>query len=329
MKIYLAGAGNKIQHIRNFQELDGVERVVISDLYPWSYGNFVADASYLLPRFDAPDFFEKFDAMYRAERFDVCLPVHDSALLHFSRNRARLARYPFHLAMNPAETVAIVSDKIATAKFFDRLGLPAPRTYTVAQFLALERHDFPYFVKPRYIDLRGTEMQLYRKVEGAGDVESVLAAMRARQELYVVQEHVGGTEINVDFFCDARGTLKSSVAVKRLAMGAGRGIARGEIHLERDFSDVVARIVAGTRLVGANQLQLFIGAEGGMKLMEINGRFSGSSVLVKAAGVNYFDYFVRMLRGEEIDIREKPGYLYMTSWDCPHFFRDSPAIGMP
>ena len=58
---------------------------------------------------------------------------------------------------------------------------------------------------------------------------------------------------------------------------------------------------------------------------EINGRFSGSSIFVKEAGVNFFHYFIELLKGNPFEINEKSRYLRMTSWEKPFFFTKTKA----
>lgn len=55
------------------------------------------------------------------------------------------------------------------------------------------------------------------------------------------------------------------------------------------------------KLWGADNAQAYVDRKGEVWFTEINGRFSGSSVLVREAGVDYFRYFVRLLRGEPVE----------------------------
>ncbi len=320
MKLFIPGAGMKVSHILNFKEIPDVTKVIISDIYPWTYGTFVADASYILPRFDAPEFFKEFYAVYEKERFDVCIPMHDSCLYLFNKNRESLLKQPFKLAMNPKETVDLVSDKLMTYRFFVENDIPTAELYTIDDFMGLGTYSFPYYIKPRYIYLRGTERQVYMKIEDSYDMEYALRRIKGNEEEFVVQEFLSGTEINVDFFCDDSGRVKSIVPLKRLGMGISRGITQGEIIFDDSFDPYVLKITELVRFWGANQVQLYVSDDNTFKFVELNGRFSGSSIMVKEAGVNYFYYFVKLLRGEEIEIREKPRYLQMSCWEKPFFF---------
>jgi len=324
VRLFLPGAGSKVSHIRSFMEVPGVSRVIISDIYPWSHGAFVADAAYQTPPFSAPDFLDAVDRIYRLDRFDICIPIHDASLVLFSELKKHSHESPFTLAMNPCETIDVISDKVRTYEFFVSHDLPTLRLWTLPEFLGLDRPCFPCYLKPRRIDLRGTSRAAFMTIEDSHDLAYVAQKLRGREADFVVQEHAEGTEINLDFFCDGHGSVKSVVPLKRLAMGASRGISRGEIVFDGRFQAYVERIASHLRFWGANQVQVFADGHGQLKFIEINGRFSGSSIFVKAAGVNYFDYFIKLVRGEDIEIAEQPRPLRMTSWESPHFYPESP-----
>jgi carbamoyl-phosphate synthase large subunit len=325
MKIFIPGAGGKISHILNFQELSDVKKVIISESDPWAYGNFVADTSYLLPRFDDSNFLSSFEKVFDKERFDVCIPIHDVSLYLFSKNRDFFQSFPFNLAINPKETIDIVADKLLTYDFFIKNDIPTADVYTIDHFLNLKTHSFPYYVKPRYIYLRGSHKQLYMKIEDNADVEYMMKKIKGTEKEFVIQEYLEGTEINIDFFCDSQGNVKSIIPLIRHAMGASRGISRGEIIFNTKYDSYVIKIAQKLKFWGANNVQLYVDKNNNHIFTEINGRFSGSSVLVKEAGVNFFHYFVQLLKGEDIEITEKPKYLNMCCWEKPFYFTDMKA----
>jgi carbamoyl-phosphate synthase large subunit len=322
MKIFIPAAGGKILHIRNFMEVPEVERVIISEADPWVYGNFVADASYLVPRFEDPGFFDSIKRMYEKDNFDFCVPIHDVSLYLFSKHRDVFEDYPFRIAINTKETIEIVADKLATYEFFLDNDIPTAKVYTVDDFLSLKEYAFPYYIKPRYIYIRGTKKQLYMKMEDHDDIEYALRKVRGSEREFVVQDFLDGTEINIDFFCNAKGEAISIVPLRRLGMGASRGITRGDIVFDNRYDPYIHRITKVLSLWGANNVQAYVDGDGNMKFTEINGRFSGSSVLVKEAGVNFFYYFAQLLLDREVEITDKPVPLKMNSWEKPFFFTE-------
>lgn len=76
---------------------------------------------------------------------------------------------------------------------------------------------------------------------------------------------------------------------------------------------------------GANNVQTYMDENENLFFTEINGRFSGSSIFVKEAGVNFFHYFIELLKGNPVEINEKPCYLKMVSWEKLFFFTETKA----
>jgi len=323
MKIFVPGGGSRI--IPPLRELPDVDEVIVSQIHPWAYGNFAAHRSYRLPRFDDPAFLDRFEEIFHRDPFDVCLPVHDMALLVFSRNRRRIESLPFRLAINPEPTIELVADKMALHDFFHTCGLPTPATRTLEAFALSRDLGMPCFVKPRFIDMRDSPAELYMKVEDEVDLEYALQKVRGAESRYVIQEFVEGTEVNIDFFCDADGAVRSVVPLKRLGMGANRAIGRGEILFDDRFGDHVAMVAKHARFWGPCQLQGYLVGDGEeLRFTEINARLSGSSIFVKEAGVNYFAHLLSLLRSEPVEIREKPRPLLMSIREAPFFYSESP-----
>lgn len=322
MKILLPGCGNKINHIKYFKELPEVEKIIITDIYPHTYGGFIADSAYIVPGFGDEAFFDKLLEIYEKEKFDFCFPIHDYSLFVFSNKREYLSRMPYKTIMNCKETVDIVSDKLSTYHFFVENGFPTPKTYLLSEFIENRKplNNNLYFIKPRFIVSRGTAKQFFMKIEDEADLDYALRKIPKLYDQYVIQEYVSGNEINVDFFCDGNGDLKSVVTIHREAMGQSRGISRGKVVFIKDeINDYVKKLTNKMNLIGANQIQVYEN-ENELIFTEINGRFSGSSVLCKEAGVNFFKYFIQMVQGQAIAITEKPVFLKMSTYECPFFY---------
>lgn len=323
MRLLIPGAGNKIFHIKDFQELEDVERVIITDIYPWTYGGKVADSAYLVPRFDDPDFFNAILKIYEKEKFDFLIPIHDYSLFIFSQRRDYLLKMPYKVIMNEKSIVDLISDKMNIYQFFTNNNILTPKTFTFDEFI--DNHldyEFPYYFKPRYINMRGTSKQFYMKIEDKYDLEYIKNKISSNRNSYLIQQFIDGVEVNVDFFCDLGGKLKSVVSLFRQEMGKTRGISRGEIFYDNNIIEITENICEKIKFIGANQIQLFITDDKEYILTEINGRFSGSTVFVKEAGVNYFNYFIKMIKGEPIKIDEKPKLLKMNVWEAPFFYTD-------
>jgi carbamoyl-phosphate synthase large subunit len=327
VRILLPGAGAKSEHVTAFRAQSGVTAVVITDLDAWAPANFVADRSYLLPPFRHPACLEHLLRLCRVEEIDVTIPIHDASLRMISENRQRFVDLSVRLGISAPETIELASDKIAVHRFFEHHGVPTPGTWTLEQYLHQRQPCLPSYLKPRWIEMRGTPTGLYAQIDSRAELERIAVRLQGHEQDYVVQPLLRGTEINIDFFTDADGEPLAIVPVRRLAMGASRGIIRGETAPELDFEPWVSRIIRGTRFWGANQIQVFVCDDGELRFTEINPRFSGSSVLVRAAGADFFTASVALLRGEAPVFAAPIRHLRMTTRAEPIFYEESPALG--
>jgi carbamoylphosphate synthase large subunit len=324
MKIFLPGSDART--IRILKETKGVEEVILSQSDPAAYGNFIADRAYAAPRFDEHGYLHRLKEIYAEEQFDVCLPVLDSALVFLARQSERSGGVPFRLAMNDSDTVKLAADKLAVHGFFTEHGIPGPKTWTLEEYEKLEVPPLPAFLKPRFIEMRVSDEALYRKLEDHADIEYYGRKFRGSGERFVVQEYLEGTHMNVDFFCDADGIVRSVVALKRLGMGAGGRITRGEIIEAERFVPFVATIARHAQFWGANQLQGVLDHSGSLRFTEINARLSGSAPFIRAAGVDFFAALVDLLEDRPVRMEETPRPLKMTSWENQYFYESSPLI---
>ena len=322
MKLFLPGVGNKIEHIRCFKNVMQIEKIIISDIYDWTFGAEVADIAYILPTYkDTEKYLYKLEKIYEKEKFDICIPIDDYALYFFSKNKNKLSNCLMSkIAINNSEIVELVSDKLSIYRFLHNLKMPTPQTFTLKDFLAFGNYEYPYFLKPRYINmLRAANRGFYFQISSDLDLDYIARKVVNHEDSYVVQKLLTGKEYNIDLFCDSEGVLKSYVVLEKLEMGLNRGITRGEIVLEHPFHEYINIIVNSLKLYGANQIQAFITDTEKVVFTEINGRFSGSSVFVKAAGVDYFKAFIDLFSGKKVEINDKPSLLKMSTAQ-EHFY---------
>lgn len=318
MKLLIPGGGPRT--IPYFKTTQGVREVITSQLSLSAPGAFLADRAYVLPRFDDPDFMDRFESLYEKEKFDACVPVLDSALWVFARNVERVSGKPFLLAMSPPETIHLATDKLNLADHFRRIGLPIPDTSTVSAYLA--RPWFPAFLKPRYPTMRDFGKAVYCRIDEEAGLTNALDQIQGREEAFVIQRLLEGEEINLDFFCDGAGQVQSVVPVARRSMTDRRAIGMGEILTDSGLGEIawelVERLAASTPIWGPAQLQLFRAPSGEIRCTEINVRLTGSSPLVRAAGVDYYRHLVRLIQGEKIEIPERARPWHMMAMEALH-----------
>ena len=322
MKLFLPGAGARM--IPSLKSLPEVSSVVVSLNDEFAPGNFLADRAYRLPRFDHPGFFPGVSAIHDLEKFDVCIPVLDAAMLAFTKPPADAFSGRFLTGMSPKAAVRIATDKIEIHRLFTGCGLPTPETWTLPDFLELSRQPFPCFLKPRYAEIRDLGGGIYRRLDDPTDLKYWASKLGAQAKGHVVQPLLTGTEININFFCDADGEVRSIVPIARLAGEPGGSLTRGMILEDTRFDHFCRKLAGAIRLWGSNELQVMSDRDGGVQFTELSVRLNGGSHFLQAAGVDHFANLLRLIRGEPVDFPKGPNLIGMTSWEVMRTFTQSP-----
>ncbi len=306
--------------IPSLKSLPEVREVVVSLHDEFAAGNFLADRAYRLPRFDHPGFLPGVSAIHDLEGFDVCIPVLDAALLAFTKPEADAFFGRFAVGMAPKAAIRIATDKMEVYRLFTGCGLPTPDTWTLPEFLKMSRQPFPCFLKPRHAEVRDFGNGIYRRLDNPEDLHYWSRKLGPLVKDHVVQPLLTGREINVNFFCDADGEVRSIVPIARLAGEPGYAMSRGMILEDGRFDSYVLKLAKSVRLWGSNEIQVMVAQDGTTHFTEINVRLNGGSHFLQAAGVDHFANLLRLIRGEPVDFPRKPRLLKMTSWEVMHTF---------
>lgn len=282
-----AGSPPSVSQYRYLQQLG--HRIVAGDCAPLATGFCFADASYVLPRADAPGYVDVLLDVCKRERVDLFLPALDEELLLVADQRARFAAVGTRVLVSSPDTLRMCVDKLRTYEAFLTHGIPAIPTLVAAD---IGRHGtFPAIVKPR---------------RGRGS--SGVHVARNREELSffaryvsdaVIQPFIEGTELTIDVLADAASKLRIVSPRKRLATDSGIS-SKGITTWNPAVVDHVRRIVEGFRLVGPANIQCFVTDAGEIVFSEINARLAGTCILSVAAGVPLFEGICSMAVDEPI-----------------------------
>ncbi|MGK6321598.1 ATP-grasp domain-containing protein [Sphingomonas sp. DT-51] len=282
LRLLLGSAGRRVALLRCFREsaaaLGATLEVHATDLAPeWSAACASADAAHAVPAATTQAYVEATLAICARERIDLLVPTIDTELHALALARDRFAAIGTHVAVADAELVAMARDKLETARFLDRAGVPTPATAAAEAVDAGWR--WPAIAKPR----GGSSSRGLARLGSLAE----LAAL-PRPEPYIVQHLLGGQEYTVNLFFDAAGTLRCAVPHRRVAVRAGE-VEKGVTERHDALLAVARRLgdaVQG-RVRGAWCFQAFVDAEGAPSVFEINARFGGGYPLAHRAGAAF------------------------------------------
>ena len=106
----------------------------------------------------------------------------------FSKNRNYLSKMPYKTIINKTEVIDVIADKLKTYEFLMENRLDSPDTVLLSKYLKTSsRVEKQFFLKPRYIAMRGTSRQLFIKIEDQVGLDYIKQKLSSYHEDYVVK----------------------------------------------------------------------------------------------------------------------------------------------
>jgi carbamoyl-phosphate synthase large subunit len=253
-------------------------RVIAADMDNHAVGLHLADKGYVIPSGDSPRWLPAVEEICRRENVSVLLPLVDEELLP-----AWGASVPVILPR--PEFIELCLDKYKLMK-----ALPnTPKTILASDRFTL---DFPVIVKPR----RG------RGSRGVmvAHTESELASVADREDL-LIQDYIEGTEYTVSVVLWRDGDIQAIVPKEIICK---RGITRLAVTKRNKKIDrLCEEIQDKLKADGPFNAQLKINKEGEPILFEINPRYSTTTTLTAAAGVDEIGGLIKQSTGGQERIK--------------------------
>ncbi len=288
-------------HLRNLGH-----RVIAGDCADLSSGFCFADASYVLPRVNAPGYVDVLLDICRKEGVNVFLPALDEELLLVAEQLDRFSAIGTQAIVSSPATLRMCVDKWETFNAFTAHGIPTIPTVLASDAVA-SVSQFPAIVKPR----RGRGSS---SVFIARDREE-LSFFRSYVPDAVIQPFIAGIELTIDVLADRTSTLKMVSPRKRLATDSGIS-SKGITHWDDRLVDHVRTIVARLGIVGPANIQCFLAEDGSILFSEINARLAGTCILSIAAGVPLFEGICDLALGEPVRewLQPSPPKILLRYW---------------
>lgn len=324
INVLFTASGRRVELIRAFRQAYATAgitgSIVCVDVSPLAPTLYEADASYIVPPSEHPEYIPTLVKICRQESIHLVFPLIDSDVERLARHRALLEAEGTRVVVVQPQTAEIISDKWLTYQFFKNHNIPAPPSW-LPEALPPEPRDYPLFVKPR----RGSASKDTYKVSDESELKCSLLRVRAP----IIQKYLDGLEITTDVFCDFEGNVLGAVSRLRLETRAGE-ISKGKTVYFPQILQSCVRIAHLLGVVGPMNVQGFIVGDT-VYFTEINARFGGGTPLSIAAGANAPLWYLQLAAGLPINppplgtyIRE----LYMTRYDQTLFLSEAEYASM-
>jgi carbamoyl-phosphate synthase large subunit len=323
MNVLLTCAGRRNYLVRFFREaLRGRGQVLACDCSADAPALGEADQALVVPRLDAPDYFDALLSLCRRHAVRLIVSVNDLELDGLARHAGRFRAAGTIPVVAAPPVLDLCQDKWAAFRWLRQIDLPTPNTYLsladARAALARGAIRFPLVLKPR----RGTNSIGVEPVENERELELAheWGQMRLRRTIlaevsridpdndFIIQEWLAGQEYGLDVVNDLDGRHVCTLARRKLVMRAGntdRAETVAEPALER-LGEVLGRRLGHPGSLDADVLA----TDRGHRVLDLNPRFGGGYAFSHLAGANIPAALLAWADGKEPDpswLRARPG----------------------
>jgi len=287
----VGGAGG-IGAVRSLRERAGHE-VIGVDMDPEAPGLHLADDGVTVPAAtddawadELADAVEQFDV-------DVVVPTVDEELAEIDRLRNTLEDTP--VVAPRSEVIDVSLDKYRTHERLAAAGHPVPDTWLGSEHDAVDPSAFPLLVKPR----RGRGSRGIQRVDDQSELLAHLDASDYDPDELLLQEFIDGAEFTTSVVATQGGRLLGIVPKEALEKDGSTvtGVTRRSPAVRAECKALAETLDPR----GPINVQQMVAEDGTPYTIEINPRFSSTSCLTAAAGVDEFDLLVRDALGESVE----------------------------
>ncbi len=314
MNVLLTCAGRRCFTLRAFkQALNNCGRVLACDATREAPALQIADRGFVVPSVDADNYVDALLTICRDQRVRLLIPALEPELPLLAAHRARFLEIGTLPLVSSPEIVATCYDKVETAKFLERCGLIAPRTYVeleaVRQALARGEITFPLVVKPRWgvssiglaIAEDDEELRLAFNTTEKQIGRSFLAQVSATApgRCVLIQQRLSGEEYGLDIVNDLNGRHVCTFVKRKLKMRAGQ-TDRAVTVKDKKIEKLGQLIGEQLGHVGILDCDVFASDER-YRVIDLNPRIGGGYPFSHVAGANVPAALIAWINGEEAD----------------------------
>lgn len=300
MKLLLTSVGKRVQLIQHLQKNF---QVLGADASSRNAARHFTDRFFQVPGCRESGYVDALLDICKKEEIAALIPLYEAEFPILNAARGRFEELGVHLILSGDRVTDICNDKMKTAAFFKKYGIPSPETYSPEEAEKEER--YPMIVKP---------------VDGMGS-RDVFRVENREQLLFfagyvsnpMIQSCAQGTEYTIDVLCDEGGTPVYIVPRVRLEVRSGEVVKSRTVKQALVIRETMSLLEALKRegsVAGPLTVQCFLSDnEEEISFIEINPRFGGGVPLSFAAGADYGSALARMCEGKRWSPKTKEEYL--------------------
>lgn len=258
--VLVTGIGGNVGQgiLRNIISCKYNLKIVGTNTFPVSAGNYLCDAVYTVPTADSVRYIPVMKKLCEAEEVDLIIPSTDAETYYLSRQSDALPE----LSSSKEEVALAFFNKLKTWQVFRRLGIPFAETVLPSAY----KNNFQScIVKP--VTGRGSR-NIFVNPERPGRFS----------DDYIVQRLYKGTEITTAFYVTKHNTLHGYITFTRTLVNGMTQQCEVTNRYDSKLRKILKEMVSHLEIKGSCNIQSIIEASTGRVIpFEVNGRISGTN----------------------------------------------------
>ena len=293
--LLFCSAGRRNTLLKDIRKsLDGSFGIIATDLSPVAPALFEADKAFLVPRIDAPDYFETILKICKQNEVKAITTLIDPEIELLAAHREELlsegvlplcpSKQTAHLCFNKYEMFRHLSNNhVRTVLTYDSLE-------SFKEGLDKGEISFPVFMKP---------------VSGSGSVgvgkvdnwEEAVEKFNDHRFTYIIQELMTGGDCDADVYVDCFSHKPVAIFSKRKIESRIGGASKTISFKDQKLFAFVEEVCSVLELSGPCDMDFFF-KDGDYYLSEINPRFGGAYLHAYGAGVDFVKLIIKNIQGK-------------------------------
>lgn len=294
LNILILSCGTRNKIVRYFrQELNGRGLIFATDCSRLAPALYEADRHFIVPRIDSDDYLEVILDICKKNEVKAILSLIDPELIFLAKHKKEFMKIGVLPIISDHEVINLCYDKYRMSKFLVENGFLTAKSYTCKEkfLLDIEKREisYPVFVKP----IKGSASLDINKVFSRDELELLFD----KQDDFMIQEYMNGTELGVDAYIDLISGVLVSVFIKeKIKMRAGETDKSVSIKDGKLFQ-LIDNFVKKMGLKGIIDIDLFrVNDE--YYISEVNPRFGGGYLHAHECGVNMIEMLINNVQGK-------------------------------
>jgi len=282
-----SGGAAAVCAIKSFRELNNFPiRIVSADIDNYAVGRNLSDEFYVCPKAsdNAVDYLKWLNDLITNKSIDLILPTgeYDLRLLSLYKNTWDKTK----IYVSPEKSINICQNKLL---FYNTLK---------------NNFNLP-------LTLEGDLFQKPRRSAGSRGIKLI-----SNDGNNIIQEYLPGKEYTVDVFCDENSESMGTVVRERVVIKSGISTQNKVCNFEKsDLIRISEEICVFLGLIGPVCIQFKQDINGIEKVVEVNPRLGGSSIVSTLAGINFAELYYQLSHDNHPSYRTPKNIYVSRYWE--------------